>query len=156
MTSPKVPEPQESAAVSRNTFLKLLLGFSFTSTIAGVLIPIIGYLLPPETSGSSDGGRTLVGTTIDIPFGQGKVVPVGSKPVVVVNTEQGIKAYSAICTHLGCVCLWDSTRQIILCPCHDGQFSPINGSVISGPPPTALPSLDVQVEGEEIFVMEKA
>ena len=33
----------------------------------------------------------------------------GSKPAIVVNTEQGVKAYSAICTHLGCIVAFDDT-----------------------------------------------
>ncbi|MCA9868828.1 MAG: Rieske 2Fe-2S domain-containing protein, partial [Anaerolineae bacterium] len=46
-----------------------------------------------------------------IPVGHGEVVAVDDKPVVVVNTEQGgIKAYSAICTHLGCISKWDPQR----------------------------------------------
>jgi cytochrome b6-f complex iron-sulfur subunit len=82
-------------------------------------------------------------------------VPVNDKPVVVVNTEQeGVKAFSAICTHLGCIVEWDEDRQIILCPCHDGRFSPFNGAVISGPPPAPLPELPVSVEGDAIYVTQ--
>ena len=96
-----------------------------------------------------------MGTTTDIPVGHGEVVAVDDKPVVVVNTEQGgIKAYSAICTHLGCISKWDPQRQVILCPCHDGRFNPVNGAVISGPPPTPLPAYQVSVEGDTIFVSD--
>ena len=106
--------------LERRSFLKLLLGFSFVSTIASIVIPIVGYLLPPEKGSAGSGGKVLVATTTEIPVGEGKIIPLGSKPIVVTNTEQGVKAFSAICTHLGCVCIWDSGRKIILCPCHDG------------------------------------
>jgi len=94
----------------------------------------------------------LVGTLKDIPVGQGKVVPVADKPVIVVNTAQGVKAYSAICTHLGCIVEWDQARKFILCPCHDGRFNAISGAVISGPPPAPLPAVPVLVDGENIYV----
>ena len=81
------------------------------------------------------------------------MVPVNDKPVIVVNTAQGgLKAFSAICTHLGCIVEWDQPRRFILCPCHDGRFNPINGAVISGPPPTPLPELPVSVDGDTVYV----
>jgi Rieske Fe-S protein len=141
-------------SMQRNTFLKFLLGFSLISTIASVVIPIFKYLIPPENSDPRGGGRVLVGTTSDVPIGQGKVVSLGNKPVIIANTDQGVKAFSAICTHLGCICIWDSGRNVILCPCHDGHFNPINGAVMSGPPPTPLQPIPVSVEGEEIYIGE--
>ncbi len=146
------PEDTENAAVSRRGFLKLMMGFSVVATLAGVLTPIVGYLWPPAQGSAGGGGRVQVGTTRDIPPGQGKVVPVNNKPVIVVNTTQGVKAFSAVCTHLGCIVEWDETRKFILCPCHDGRFNPISGAVISGPPPRPLAPVDVVVDGENIYV----
>ena len=145
----------EPAILERRTFLKYLLSFSIFSTLAGVLAPIFGYLVPPPAGSAGSGGRVLAGTTSDIPVGQGKVVPLGSKPVIVTNTAQGgVKAFSAICTHLGCVVGWNETNQAILCPCHDGWFNPVTGAVMSGPPPSPLPPVTVSVEGEDIYVGE--
>lgn len=152
MTIPVDTGGSESADLSRRGLLKYLLGFSVFATLVGVLTPIIGYLWPPATRGAGGGGRTLVGTTKDIPVGQGKVVPVADKPVIVVNTAQGVRAYSAICTHLGCIVEWDRPRKFILCPCHDGRFNPVSGAVISGPPPAPLPPVPVLVDGENIYV----
>ncbi len=146
------PEHTENAAVSRRGFLKLMMGFSVVATLAGVLTPILGYLWPPAQDSAGVGGRVQVGTTRDISPGQGKVVPVNNKPVIVVNTTQGVKAFSAVCTHLGCIVEWDETRKLILCPCHDGRFNPISGAVISGPPPRPLTPVDVVVDGENIYV----
>ncbi len=141
--------------VSRRRFVYYLLGFSVVATAAGVLTPIAGYVWPPSRAASGAGGRTQVGTTQDFPVGQGKVVPVNDKPVIVVNTAQGgLKCFSAICTHLGCVVEWDQRRQVILCPCHDGRFNPANGAVISGPPPSPLSELPVAVESGAVYVGE--
>ncbi|MFQ6015559.1 MAG: Rieske (2Fe-2S) protein, partial [Anaerolineae bacterium] len=139
---------------TRRGFLRWALGVSFIATLVGVLTPIIGYLWPPVRAAGAEGGRTLVGTIKDFPPGTGKVVPVGNKPVIVVNNpEQGIRAFSAICTHLGCIVLpKEAGVSYIQCPCHDGRFSPVTGAVISGPPPRPLPPYEFIVEKEQIYV----
>ena len=141
--------------LERRSFLKILFGFSIFSTLASVFVPIIGYLIPPPPGKTKGGGRILVGTVHDIPVGQGEVFPLGNKPVIVTNTTQGgVKAFSAICTHLGCICTWDQDRQIILCPCHDGLFNPVTGAVVGGPPPSPLEPVSVSVEGDDIYIGE--
>jgi cytochrome b6-f complex iron-sulfur subunit len=142
-------------AMGRRRLITYLLGFSVVATLGGVLTPIIGYLWPPRRASAGGSGRVQIGTTTDFPAGQGKVVPVNNKPVIVVNTAQGgLKAFSAICTHLGCIVEWDQGRQFVLCPCHDGRFNPVNGAIISGPQPAPLPQLAVTVEGDAIYVSE--
>lgn len=145
----------QEPGMSRRRFINYLLGFSVVATLGGVLTPIAGYLWPPSRASAGGSGRVDVGTTTDFPAGQGKVVPVNDKAVIVVNTAQGgIKAFSAICTHLGCIVEWDQNRQFILCPCHDGRFNPVNGAVISGPPPAPLSELALTVEEDTIYVSE--
>jgi Rieske Fe-S protein len=122
------------------------------STVSMVLTPIVAFLVPTSSSAGGNGGKVLVGTTDDIPAGYGKVVAMGSKPAIVVNTDSGVKAYSAICTHLGCVVAWSDLQSQIVCPCHGGIFNPSNGAVVGGPPPTGLPPLTVAVEGNQIFL----
>jgi cytochrome b6-f complex iron-sulfur subunit len=78
---------------------------------------------------------------------------VGGRPTIVVNTEQGVKAYSAVCTHLGCIVAWNANSRTINCPCHDGIFNVSNGAVLSGPPPRGLPSAEVSVEGDQIYIV---
>lgn len=137
--------------LSRRRFVGLSLGFSFFVTALGVLIPIIGYLWPPaRTAGAA--GRVLAGTTTELPVGKGKTVNVAGKPALVINTPQGLRAFSAVCTHLGCIVKWDETKGYIWCPCHDGRFNPVTGAVISGPPPAPLQALPVQQEGDKIYV----
>jgi cytochrome b6-f complex iron-sulfur subunit len=139
--------------MGRRRFVRILLGFSVFSTLAMVITPIVGFLVPPKAAGAGDGGRVLAASTTDLPIGSGKVVAMGSKPVVVINTEGGVKAYSAVCTHLGCIVLYDSISGQIMCPCHDGRFNPASGAVISGPPPQPLPTVAVAVEKDQIFLV---
>lgn len=152
---PNNKDSDQVAPVSRRRLITTLLGFSIAATLGGVLTPIIGYLWPPKRALGGKGERVEVGKAIEFPVGQGKVVSVNDKPVIVVNTEQGgAKAFSAICTHLACIVEWDENRDIIFCPCHDGRYSPVNGGIISGPQPTPLPELPLTVEGDTIYVSE--
>lgn len=141
------------AGVTRRRLLKQLLGFAVVSTVVGALTPIIGYLWPPKTSNVGDIAPTMIGAVDEYPLGVGKVLAVNNQPVIVVNTEQGIRAYSAICTHLGCVVLdKEPSLGYIKCPCHDGRFNPLNGAVIGGPPPRPLPAYAVSVADRKIYV----
>jgi len=153
MASTSEERKNRPGGVPRRGFLKYALGFSFIATLAGVLTPIIGYLWPPARASSVTAERTLVGTVSELAPGQGKVVPVNNKPVIVVNSQKGIRVFSAICTHLGCIVLpKEPGVSYIYCPCHDGRYSPVTGDVISGPPPRPLPPYEFQVEGDEIYV----
>jgi cytochrome b6-f complex iron-sulfur subunit len=139
--------------VGRRTFIQALVGFSVVATLAGVLTPIIGYLWPPARRSATKGERVAVGDERDLPISQGKIVSAGDKPIIVVHTAQGgIKAFSAICTHLGCIVNWQQSRGFIQCPCHDGRFNPVTGAVISGPPPRPLSPVPVNIEGGKIYV----
>jgi len=141
--------------VSRRRFVRLLLGWSVVSSAAMVVAPVIGFLIPPRRASTAGGGRLLAGTTTEIGLGRSKVVALGSKPVIVLNTAQGVKAFSAVCTHLGCIVGYDaSLSPDIVSPCHDGHFSAANGTVISGPPPAPLKEYPIAVEEDDIFVQD--
>ena len=138
--------------VSRRGLVKyLLLGFSALATAAGTLTPIIAYIWPPKREGDQAGERVAVASVLDLPPGKGAVYSVNNEPVIVINTPDGFKALSAVCTHLACIVFWNEEKAVIACPCHAGFFS-TNGSVISGPPPAPLQAYRVQVEGDQIYV----
>ena len=68
-------------------------------------------------------------------------------------TDQGVVAYSAICTHLSCTVSWEKAAQLtastLLCRCHNGIYDPLRGAkVIGGPPPRPLPQIAVKVGGD--------
>ena len=140
--------------ISRRRAISMLLWWTVASTLSMVLAPIAGFLIPPRRSAAS-GGRLLAGTTADIGPGRSRVVALGSKPVIVLNGPQGIKAFSAVCTHLGCIVGYDASRSPdIVSPCHDGHFNAVNGRVISGPPPLPLREYPVAVEKDQIYVQD--
>lgn len=134
--------------------LRFLLTFSIVSTVVGVLTPVFGYLWPPSSSAQGGAGRVLLGNLADIPPGTAKVVPLGTRPIIVVHDAGGkVYGFSAVCTHLACVVEWDEARQFILCPCHDARFNATTGALISGPAPAPLPPVPLVVEGSEIYAV---
>jgi cytochrome b6-f complex iron-sulfur subunit len=138
--------------LSRRSFIKYLLGFSAIATVGGVLTPIIGYLWPPARRAAEKGGQVRVASLAELQVVGGMVVPAEDQPVVLTYSERAsVKAFSAICTHLGCVVEWESAGYI-QCPCHDGRFNAQTGAVISGPPPSPLPPREVAIDGDDIYV----
>lgn len=71
---------------------------------------------------------------------------------IILNYGGSWKAFSAICTHAGCTV--DFTGSSIYCACHAGYFSPTNGAVQGGPPPTPLSQFGVVVQNGNVYVSE--
>jgi rieske iron-sulfur protein len=67
------------------------------------------------------------------------------------GTSDGLVAYSAICTHLGCTVRFSEEPMDmapfphIHCPCHSALFDPHRGgTVMGGPAPRPLPQLPIR------------
>ncbi|MFE9453158.1 Rieske (2Fe-2S) protein [Streptomyces sp. NPDC006739] len=100
-----------------------------------------------SSSPSSTGGAELARTG-DIPEGGGKIFK-ESKVVVTQPAKGEFKAFSAICTHMGCT-VDQVASGTIDCPCHGSQYRIADGSVVRGPAPRALPARSITVEGNSI------
>ncbi|WP_207892069.1 Rieske (2Fe-2S) protein [Streptacidiphilus pinicola] len=101
-----------------------------------------------SSSASTQSGPVTLGPTSDVPVGGGKVYR--AQQVVVTQPSAGsFKAFSAVCTHAGCV-VDGVTNGVITCPCHGSQFKSTDGSVAQGPAQTALPSIPVAVQNGKL------
>ena len=101
-------------------------------------------------SGSHSGGQPGVSlvSTSKVPVGGGTIIP--AHQVVVTQPAKGdFKAFSSICTHMGCQ-VGQVTQGVIVCPCHGSVFSIKDGSVQGGPAPAPLPPVKIDVHGSEI------
>ena len=101
----------------------------------------------PDEPRPSGGGLT---TKADIPVGSGKIFP-GEKVVVTQPAADEFKAFSAVCTHQGCVVSALKGKEI-QCGCHGSKFSIEDGSVINGPAKKPLEELQVTAEGDNLTV----
>ena len=67
------------------------------------------------------------------------------------DADGSLTAFSAICTHLGCLVNFNNVKREFICPCHGGRYD-MDGKVIAGPPPAPLAKLPVKVEGGNVMV----
>lgn len=137
--------------INRREFMKLVQrGLAFTG-LAVISAPVVAYFYPTNLQ-EMPSEPVLVGAEDELPVGSARTVRFGRYPAMVLNTPEGLRAYSAVCTHFGCIVQWDADRGEIVCPCHEGYFDPLDGSVISGPPPEPLMALPVIIVNGEIYV----
>ncbi|MEV6669327.1 Rieske (2Fe-2S) protein [Streptomyces sp. NPDC051162] len=103
---------------------------------------------PGNSTAPSSGAAGALAKTADIPVGGGKVFP-DSKVVVTQPAKGEFKAFSAVCTHEGCL-VRDISGGTINCPCHGSKFSAKDGSVQHGPAHEPLSAERVTVQGDTI------
>ncbi|MCI0521267.1 MAG: Rieske 2Fe-2S domain-containing protein [Chloroflexi bacterium] len=138
-------------AINRRSFLKLVNRLLAATGLAVVVVPVISYFFPAKLE-ETPSEPVRVCKTDELPTGESKTVPFGRYPALVINTPQGLRAYSAVCTHFACICKWDAAIGQIACPCHEGYFDPLDGHVLAGPPPTPLKQFKVEDRSGEIYV----
>lgn len=102
----------------------------------------------PESGAPQAGGA--LAKTADIPVGGGTVFK-DQKVVVTQPTEGEFKAFSAVCTHKGCV-VGSVEGDAIVCPCHNSKFGIADGAVSAGPAEKPLPAQEIKVEGDQIML----
>jgi Rieske Fe-S protein len=136
---------------TRREFLKVTNRILTITGLGFILAPIVAYFYPPNLEETPSKPIPL-GPMEDFPVGESKTIRYGRYPALVINTPEGLRAYSAVCTHFACIVKWDDETGKIVCPCHDGLFNPLDGSVLSGPPPVPLTSLPLHVSDGQIFL----
>ncbi|GAA4782640.1 Rieske (2Fe-2S) protein [Streptomyces ziwulingensis] len=101
-----------------------------------------------STAASSAATGGVLASVGDIPVGGGKVFK--EQKVVVTQPEKGdLKAFSAVCTHQGCV-VADVAGGTINCACHGSKFNLTDGSAERGPATKPLPAEQITVEGNSV------
>jgi cytochrome b6-f complex iron-sulfur subunit len=148
-----LPEHEDSfdndEGVSRRDFFTQIGVGACVVAVGGSAVATLDYLKPkvlfePPTS-------FIAGTPLD--FAEGVVRFNKEKKAYVIGTPNGVYALSAVCTHLGCITRYKSDEKVIACPCHGSRFD-LEGGVVHGPAPRALPWLDVTEDAQGNLVVD--
>jgi len=100
------------------------------------------------SAAASPNGPPVLASTTDIPVGGGKILT--DKKIVITQPQAGsFKAFTAVCTHQGCI-VGTVSGGTINCPCHGSKFSIANGSVVNGPATSPLAPVGIKVQGTSI------
>ena len=139
------PEAQEPEPVRRG-FLVFAVG-SIGALIAGPLVQTVRFLFPnvlfePPT-------RYKVGTPDRYPPESATYLP--ERRIFIARNAAGIRALSAVCTHLGCVV--KHVASGFNCPCHGSKFDD-NGTRIAGPAPRNLVWVEVSLAEDGQLVVD--
>lgn len=139
--------------MERRGFLTWLTRIAGTVLGGFILYPVARYLVPPSTPEAAT-RRVLAARKDELAPGTSKTFPFGAQPGLLVHTADGkYRAYTAVCTHLGCTVQYRGDERVIWCACHNGRFD-LEGRPISGPPPKPLDVYAVYEEGDDIIVQK--
>lgn len=142
---------QDATQVSRRDFAKFLTLVSGGLMVGSGLVAAKAYLDPKEKVA----GEHYVCEKEEIPVGgtRGFVIEGSTVPYILIHLENGeFRAYEQKCTHLSCSVFYEPGSGKIECPCHKGFFDAMTGEVLQGPPPRALPRLEVFFKETGVFV----
>ena len=115
--------------------------------------PAQGSSSPAAPAGSGSGaarnGPPVLAKTADVPVGGGTIL--AGKKIVITQPQAGsFHAFTAVCTHQGCI-VGSVTGGTINCPCHGSKFNITNGSVVNGPAASPLAPVSIKVQGASII-----
>ena len=151
--------------ISRRDFIKgtaVAIG-GLIGTLIG--IPSVAYLLSPAIqAGPEDDAVIPLGPLENYPVGIPTRFDYTRTKVngwertgtnyglfVVRKSEDEVRVFSDICTHLGCRVTWHADQEHYISPCHDGHFD-IVGDVVSGPPPRPLDEFVTKIEDGNLYI----
>jgi Rieske Fe-S protein len=109
-----------------------------------------GQSQPPARKKAKPKG-TVLGQASDIPVGGGAIYT-AAKVVVTQPASGQYKAFSAVCTHVGCL-VNKVTSGTIDCPCHGSEFKITNGAVVAGPAPSPLPARQIKIVDDQVVLL---
>jgi nitrite reductase/ring-hydroxylating ferredoxin subunit len=119
---------------------------------SGFFFPDGGFADAQVDSGiPACGNRIELGRVSDFPLDSWSLVQAPGAPVIVGHDAGGMFAFSAICTHQGCVVNPPDSSGTTVCRCHGSMFDG-SGAVVQGPAFFPLSHFEVVVCEQFVFV----
>ena len=116
-----------------------------------VLYPVFRYFVPPKQPEAVT-NRTIAAREDELAPNAFKIFPFAGRPAILIRLSSGeYRAFSAVCTHLGCTVQYRREKSDIWCACHNGIYD-LQGRNVSGPPPRPLERYEVRIAYGEIVV----
>ena len=99
-------------------------------------------------------GELLLGPASDVMVGSGTKFQIDASLTILVTQPRAgeYRAFSATCTHSGCIVSGVQEGQIA-CACHGARFNVETGAVEAGPARTALGKITVEVRGSDLYAI---
>ncbi len=141
-----------TVSISRRRLTEIFIYLVGLFISSGVLTIGLRYLWPKVEK--SDSVEVKIANVDEIPKLEAKKFMFNGKASVLLNLPAGFRAFGSVCTHLGCIAYWKPDENLIFCPCHLGKFDPNTGAVLSGPPPSPLPAIDIIVKEGAVFALK--
>jgi Rieske Fe-S protein len=140
---------EDKDRITRRKFLgKVALGGAIS---AGFLAGIgaLREIIPPLTK---ENKKFTIGRLYGFPMNTFFLIPAHN--VFIYRDYEGVRALSAVCTHLGCVL--EVTEEGFQCPCHGSRFNE-RGRILSGPAQRSLAyfKVDVAPDGQLLVDMSQ-
>ncbi len=139
--------------ITRRKLTEMLIGLVALFFTGGAAAAGLKYLWP-EAGKKGESSEVKIATVDEVPTGSSKKFMFNSKASILLHTPAGFRAFGAICTHLGCIASLKTEENVIFCPCHLGKFDPNTGAVVSGPPPSPLPAIDIIVKEGAVYALK--
>lgn len=159
------PRSNEHTSNRRN-FLVGVFVLALAGVVAQFLLPLLeilgkGTVVTGEVSSGQEAPPKITnvakvppGSQVSFVLRRNPAGRVGRHPAILIRLPEDkaalvgkeFVAYSAVCTHLGCIVSYRSEEDVLFCPCHAGYFDPTNGKVISGPPKKPLPEIKLRID----------
>ena len=161
-----LPDDQTPCCSRRQALATFAVGA--VGAVSACTSTVVQHVPGGTDAGSSGGGNVDGGAAADdAGSGGGTCTPVGkmegpvanfpagswkkSGSVIIAQDAMGLYAYTAVCTHQGCIIDAPNSSGTATCPCHGAQFDG-NGNVTRGPAGSPLKHFAVEVCDGVVYV----
>jgi len=141
----------EDSYVTRREFTKFLgltsLGFFF-----GTLAAAARKVWKSRTGGRQP--AVMVAAVDEVAVGGYKLFryPTENDPCILLRLESDkFVAFNQNCTHLACPVHFEAATKQLVCPCHKGYFSAVDGRPVAGPPKVRLAPVAISVRTNQLW-----